>query len=69
MSYINSRDNWKSFILCIRLYIAKERLVGRHFKAKTIRGKFLLSVSLYEKVLSTPVCCIGQIIIKVTLTH
>lgn len=53
---------------------AKERLVGRHFKARTIRGKFLLSISLYEKVLSIPVCCTGQmtcltIIVKVTLTH
>lgn len=53
---------------------AKERWVGRHFKAKTIMGKLLLSISLYEKAFSIPVCCTGQmtcltIIIKVILTH
>lgn len=52
----------------------KERLVGKNFKAKTIRGKFSMGISLYEKVLSIPLCCTGQmtcltVMIKVTLTH
>jgi len=53
---------------------ANERLVDRHFKAKTTRGKISLNISLYEKVLLIPVCCTGQmtcftIITKITLTH
>lgn len=31
---------------------AKARLVGRHFKAEPFWGRFLLSISSYEKVLS-----------------
>lgn len=52
----------------------KEKWVGKYIKAKTIRQKFLTSIFLYEKVLSIPLCCTGQmtcltVIIKVTLTH